>query len=83
MQELARKFTKDEIIPKAAYFDKTGEYPMEIVKKAHAVGLMNGHVPQECGKWKTSNAIQGTFFSSNFDFNFKVVSVLEYLTRVW
>lgn len=50
MQELARKFTKEEIIPKAAYFDKTGEYPVEIVKKAHAIGLMNGHVPQECGK---------------------------------
>jgi len=49
MQELARKFTKEEIIPKAAYFDKTGEYPIEIVKKAHAVGLMNGHVPQDCG----------------------------------
>lgn len=49
MQELARKFTKEEIIPKAAYFDKTGEYPTEIVKKAHAIGLMNGHVPQDCG----------------------------------
>lgn len=52
MQELARKFTKDEIIPKAAYFDKTGEYPIEIVKKAHALGLMNGHIPQDCGKLK-------------------------------
>lgn len=51
MQELARKFTKEEIIPKAAHFDKTGEYPIEIVKKAHAVGLMNGHVPQDCGKF--------------------------------
>lgn len=50
MQDLARKFTKEEIIPKAAYFDKTGEYPIEIVKKAHSLGLMNGHVPQECGK---------------------------------
>lgn len=47
---MARKFTKDEIIPKAAYFDKTGEYPIEIVKKAHAVGLMNGGIPEEFGK---------------------------------
>lgn len=52
IQELTRKFTKDEIIPKAAYFDKTGEYPYEIVKKAHAVGLMNGTIPQEFGKFR-------------------------------
>lgn len=58
MQELARKFTKDEIIPKAAYFDKTGEYPIEIVKKAHAVGLMNGHVPQECGELINNDALK-------------------------
>lgn len=49
IQELTRKFTKDEIIPQAAHFDKTGEYPYEIVKKAHAVGLMNGLIPQEFG----------------------------------
>lgn len=47
---MARKFAKDEIIPKAAYFDKTGEYPYEIVKKAHSVGLMNGTIPQEYGE---------------------------------
>lgn len=48
---MARKFTKDEIIPKAGYFDKTGEYPYEIVKKAHAVGLMNGAIPREYGEF--------------------------------
>lgn len=49
-QDLARKFTKDEIIPKAAHYDKVGEYPRDIVQKAFDVGLMNGHVPQEYGK---------------------------------
>lgn len=48
-QDVARKFTRDEIIPVAAQFDKTGEYPWEIVKKAHSVGLLNGHIPQEVG----------------------------------
>jgi len=48
-QELARKFTEDEILPAAPHFDKTGEYPWEIMKKAHALGLMNGHISQEYG----------------------------------
>ncbi|OFZ19287.1 MAG: acyl-CoA dehydrogenase [Bdellovibrionales bacterium GWB1_55_8] len=49
LQELARKFAKEEIIPKAAHHDETGEYPHEIVKKAWELGLINTHVPQEYG----------------------------------
>lgn len=49
MQELARKFTREEIIPVAAEHDKTGKFPWEIVKKAHEVGLINGHIPAHCG----------------------------------
>ena len=49
LQELARKFTKEEIIPKAAHHDKTGEYPREIAKKAWEIGLMNTHVPEQFG----------------------------------
>jgi acyl-CoA dehydrogenase len=49
LQEMARKFTKDEIIPKAAHHDETGEYPREIAKKAWDLGLMNTHVPADCG----------------------------------
>lgn len=48
-QELARKFTREEIIPKAQHHDETGEFPWDIVKKAHALGLMNGHIPSDCG----------------------------------
>jgi hypothetical protein len=29
MQQLARKFTKEEIIPNAAHYDKTGEVRTE------------------------------------------------------
>merc|ERR1712242_265708 len=47
--ELASQFTKNEIIPVAAHHDATGEYPWEILKKAHATGLMNLHIPQEYG----------------------------------
>uniref|UniRef100_A0A0A9ZCR3 Medium-chain specific acyl-CoA dehydrogenase, mitochondrial n=2 Tax=Lygus hesperus TaxID=30085 RepID=A0A0A9ZCR3_LYGHE len=48
-QELARKFAREEIIPVAAEHDRTGKYPWEIIKKAHALGLMNGHIPQDIG----------------------------------
>ncbi|MBS1983781.1 MAG: acyl-CoA dehydrogenase family protein [Bdellovibrionales bacterium] len=47
--ELARSFGEKEMAPKAEHHDHTGEYPMEIIKKAHAVGLMNTHIPQEFG----------------------------------
>jgi acyl-CoA dehydrogenase len=49
LQELARKFAREEIIPKAAYHDQTGEFPREIVRKAWDIGLMNTHVPVEYG----------------------------------
>ncbi|KAJ3355240.1 hypothetical protein HDU83_003817 [Entophlyctis luteolus] len=49
LQQLARSFTEKEITPKAAYHDRTGEYPVEILKKAWEVGLLNTHVPAEYG----------------------------------
>lgn len=49
MQQLARKFTREEIIPVAAQHDKTGEYPWDIVKKSWSLGLLNGHIPQKIG----------------------------------
>jgi len=48
-QELARKFTREEIIPKAAHHDKTGEYPWDIIKKAYDLGLINSHIPTKYG----------------------------------
>jgi hypothetical protein len=49
LQDLARKFTAEQIIPKAAHHDVTGEYPTEILKKAWEAGLLNGHVPEKFG----------------------------------
>ncbi|KAJ3024291.1 hypothetical protein HKX48_003116 [Thoreauomyces humboldtii] len=49
LQDLARKFTQNEIIPKAAHHDRTGEYPSEILKKAWEVGLLNLHIPEAHG----------------------------------
>ena len=49
VQELARKFAREEIVPVAAHHDKTGEYPWELIKKAHGLGLMNTHIDPEFG----------------------------------
>jgi acyl-CoA dehydrogenase len=49
LKDLARKFAEKEMIPKAPEFDKTGEFPIEIVKKAYEVGLMNTVIPVEYG----------------------------------
>ncbi|KAM6919737.1 medium-chain specific acyl-CoA dehydrogenase, mitochondrial [Lycodopsis pacificus] len=48
-QQLARKFAREEIVPVAAAYDRSGEYPMPIIKKAWELGLMNGHIPQDYG----------------------------------
>ncbi|CEQ38818.1 SPOSA6832_00275 [Sporobolomyces salmonicolor] len=49
IRELARQFTANEIIPVAAEFDRTMKYPWDVIKKAHAEGLVNVHVPEAYG----------------------------------
>lgn len=49
IQQLARKFTRDEIVPTAAHYDKTGDFPWPLAKKAFDIGLMNSSVPTEYG----------------------------------
>ncbi|KAM9239625.1 medium-chain specific acyl-CoA dehydrogenase, mitochondrial isoform 2-T2 [Leptosomus discolor] len=48
-QATARKFAVEEIIPVAAQYDKTGEYPFPLIKRAWELGLMNSHIPESCG----------------------------------
>jgi acyl-CoA dehydrogenase len=47
--DTARKFARNEIMPKAAHHDQTMEYPWDIVKKAHETGLLNISLPEDCG----------------------------------
>ncbi len=49
MLGMAEQFTANEIIPVAAEYDRTGEFPWDLIKKAHGVGLMNLHVPAKYG----------------------------------
>ena len=47
IRDLARDFAQNEIAPKAAYHDQTGEFPREICQKAFDMGLLNASVPEE------------------------------------
>ncbi len=49
LQKKARDFAHEYMLPHASYFDKTGEFPMPIIKKAWEAGLMNLTVPKEFG----------------------------------
>ncbi|KAF1775258.1 Acyl-CoA dehydrogenase/oxidase, N-terminal [Phytophthora cactorum] len=48
-QQLARKFAREEMIPKEKHYDQTMEYPQEIFEKAWELGLVNTHVPEKFG----------------------------------
>jgi acyl-CoA dehydrogenase len=49
LADTAREFTRKEIIPRAAHYDETGEFPREIFKKAWDTGLMNIEIPEAYG----------------------------------
>ncbi|CAJ0935334.1 unnamed protein product, partial [Mesorhabditis belari] len=49
LQATAKKFAQEEIIPVAAKYDKSMEYPWDVIKKAHALGFVNATVPQDIG----------------------------------
>ncbi len=49
LRELAHDFAEKEIRPRAAEYDVHMTHPADVVEKAHAVGLMNLHVPAEHG----------------------------------
>ncbi|KAJ2188002.1 hypothetical protein GGH18_003765, partial [Coemansia sp. RSA 530] len=42
-------FARDVIIPAAPHHDKTGEYPVDIIKQAWELGLVNTHIPTAYG----------------------------------
>lgn len=48
-QKAAIQFSKDVIVPQAAKYDKSGEFPWDIVKQAHEMGFMNSQIPEKYG----------------------------------
>jgi acyl-CoA dehydrogenase len=49
LRELAHDFAEREIRPVAWELDHDGGWPQKIIDKAHEVGLMNTHIPEEYG----------------------------------
>jgi acyl-CoA dehydrogenase len=49
LAQTARDFTRQEIVPQAAHFDETGEFPRAILEKAWKIGLMNIEIPEAYG----------------------------------
>ena len=50
LRALAREFAAKEIRPAAAEHDVHMRHPVEVIAKAHAVGLMNLHIPEAYGE---------------------------------
>ena len=49
LRELARDFAGREIRPVAPGYDERSQHPGDVIAKAHEVGLMNPHIPEEYG----------------------------------
>lgn len=48
-QNLARDFAQNVVLPKAAHYDHTMEFPVPLIEEAHKLGLMNTHIPEKYG----------------------------------
>jgi len=49
LRELAHDFAEREIRPVAWQLDRDATFPLELIARAHGVGLMNVHIPEEFG----------------------------------
>jgi acyl-CoA dehydrogenase len=49
IRELSYKFAKNEMLPLAAKYDQSAEFPMPVLQKAWELGLVNTCIPAEFG----------------------------------
>jgi acyl-CoA dehydrogenase len=49
LQQKARDFALNEVLPVAWYYDEVDETPLDVLKKAHSAGIMNGDIPKQYG----------------------------------
>ncbi|CAI2345961.1 unnamed protein product [Caenorhabditis sp. 36 PRJEB53466] len=49
IQAAALQFSKEVLLPNAAKYDRSGEFPWEIVRQAHGLGFMNPIIPEKYG----------------------------------
>jgi len=49
IQDTAKNFAREKVVPVAAEYDRTMEYPWPLIKEAHSLGLMNMHIDEKYG----------------------------------
>ena len=49
LRKTARDFARSKIVPVAGQLDEEGHFPVELLKEAWSLGLMNCEVPEEFG----------------------------------
>jgi acyl-CoA dehydrogenase len=49
LRDKARKFALEEMLPVAKKYDRSGEFPREVIEKAFKAGLMNLAIPKKYG----------------------------------
>ncbi len=49
LQNLARDFARNEILPRVEHYDVSGEWPWDLWHKARKIGLVNLNIPEEYG----------------------------------
>lgn len=49
LRDKARKFALEDVLPVSKQYDKTGEFPREVIEKAFKAGLMNLGIPKKYG----------------------------------
>jgi acyl-CoA dehydrogenase len=47
--DMAKDFSNKEVWPMAKELDETARFPVDLLKKSHALGLLNAFVPEEVG----------------------------------
>lgn len=58
IRDTAKDFARNEMVPLAAKYDQSMEYPWEVLEKAHETGLMNMCVPEKFGGLGLSHIMQ-------------------------
>ena len=49
LQETARRFAREEIVPIAPQYDQSGEFPRDVIQKAWELGLSSVSIPEPYG----------------------------------
>src|SRR5687768_18470009 len=49
IRDAARNFAQKEIVPIAAEFDESGEFPLDTIRKMGQMGFMGIEIPEEYG----------------------------------